>query len=102
VIALDFEEEVLEAQYQREIDIKDIKEAWETEYYLILFAVPTAAVNLWTYLVFILSPYGKISLPFNFMPITGIVTSGLWLLYSGFALLIAYIQIYKKYEGVNP
>lgn len=36
------------------------------------------------------------------MPITGIVVSSAWIIYSGVAVLIAYIQLFKRYEGVNP
>ena len=90
-IELGFKKEALEEQYRREIDLKDFKEAWETQYYLFLYAVPTAAVNLWTYLIFIFSPYGQISPGISSQPRVGIALSSLWLVYSGIALLVAYI-----------
>jgi hypothetical protein len=52
--------------------------------------------------VYIFSPYAQLSRGFNFQPISGIILAGVWILYCGVALLIAYVQICKRYANVVP
>jgi hypothetical protein len=78
------------------MDEKSQEQAWETVYYMVLFAIPTAAVNLWMYLRVLLSGYFRITKTLNLQPTIGVIFSGLWIIFSALSVLVYYLGVERR------